>query len=172
MEFFSSWIISVQEGVRSNIRKPDILWLLSFVANNRVQAFLDDVDAIMKGFRYYRPQHSIQHIAEKAQEIVSLTHQYGEGWAIAGGIGTLVEDGVQNVLCLQPFGCIANHVVAKGVGNRLKEKHPQLNLLFLDIDAGTSEVNFFNRMHFFVDHAKNGDNRTHAVDKVAQVAIL
>jgi len=60
------------------------------------------------------------------------------------------------VLCLQPFGCIANHVVAKGMEKRMKELYPQLNLLFLDADAGISEVNFFNRMHFFISHAKEG----------------
>jgi predicted nucleotide-binding protein (sugar kinase/HSP70/actin superfamily) len=172
MEFFSGWFVSVKEGVRSNIKKPDILWLLSFWANKRVQTFLDEIDTVMKAFRYYRPHHTIQRIAEQAQEIVSLTHQYGEGWVIAGEIGTLVEDGVQNVLCLQPFGCIANHVVAKGVGTRLKEKHSQLNLLYLDIDAGTSEVNFFNRMHFFVDRAKNADNWKHTVEEAAQGVAL
>lgn len=172
MEFFSGWFVAIKEGVRSNIKNRDILWLLSFVANKRVQAFLNEVDAIMQGFRCYRPHHTIQHIAEKAQEIVALTHQYGEGWLIAGEIGTLVEDGFQNVLCLQPFGCIANHIVAKGVGTRLKEKHPQLNLLFLDVDAGTSEVNFYNRMHFFVDRAKTADNKTYPVEEVTQIASL
>lgn len=65
------------------------------------------------------------------------------------------------MLCLQPFGCIANHVIAKGVQKRLQEKYPRLNLLFLDADAGVSEVNFFNRMHFFVNHAREaaGDGR-------------
>ena len=64
-----------------------------------------------------------------------------------------------NVLCLQPFGCIANHVIAKGVQKRLQEKYPQLNLLFLDADAGVSEVNFFNRMHFFVNHARSAHSQ-------------
>jgi predicted nucleotide-binding protein (sugar kinase/HSP70/actin superfamily) len=73
---------------------------------------------------------------------------------IAGEIGEFVEHGVPNVLCLQPFGCIANQVIAKGVAKRMKEKYPPLNLLFLDADAGTSEVNFFNRLYFFVNHAK------------------
>ena len=73
---------------------------------------------------------------------------------IPGEIGELVRHGIQNVLCLQPFGCIANHVVAKGVARRLKETYPQLNLLLLDADAGLSEVNYLNRLHFFIDHAR------------------
>ena len=106
------------------------------------------------GYRYYRPHHNILAVADHAKEILSLNHQYGEGWLIAGEIAAYARDGVPNVLCLQPFGCIANHIVAKGVQKKLQEKYPQLNLLFLDADAGVSEVNFFNRMHFFANHAK------------------
>ena len=84
-----------------------------------------------------------------------MMHSYGESWLIAGEIGTMAEDGVPNVICLQPFGCIANQVTARGVAKRLKEHHRNLNLLFLDLDAGISEVNYFNRMHFFVDQARS-----------------
>ncbi len=89
-----------------------------------------------------------------AVSIVHLTHQYGEGWLLSGEIGEFVKSGVQNVLCLQPFGCIANHVIAKGVAKRLNETYPEMNLLFLDVDPGGSEVNFVNRAHFFVEQAK------------------
>ena len=74
-----------------------------------------------------------------------------------------MKDGVPNVLCLQPFGCIANHIVAKGAEKKMRELYPQLNLLFLDADAGVSEVNFFNRMHFFLNHAK--ESRHNASDE-------
>ena len=157
-EFFAGSFITLPEGVKANINKPSILMLLAAWADRHLQGFLDDVDEVMKGFRYYQPIHSIHSIAEQAQKSISLTHQYGEGWLIAGEIGTLVKEGVQDVLCLQPFGCIANHVVAKGVGTRLKENYPQLNLLYLDLDAGVSEVNLFNRLHFFIDHAKTTNN--------------
>ena len=112
---------------------------------------------MLRGYRRYQPRHSIEEVAARAQEILSLNHQYGEGWLIAGEIASMAQSGVQNVLCLQPFGCIANHVIAKGVQKRLQETFPQLNLLFLDADAGVSEVNFFNRMHFFVNHAKTAE---------------
>jgi len=158
LEFFSGWFVSAKSHVESNLRKLDIRWLLALRLEKYVRAFLDDVAAVMGGFRYYRPHHTIQDIAQKAQEIVALTHQYGEGWLIAGEIGEFVKDGIQNVLCLQPFGCIANQVVAKGVAKRLKEKYSRLNLLFLDLDAGVSEVNYFNRLHFFINHAKSASS--------------
>jgi predicted CoA-substrate-specific enzyme activase len=154
LEFFSGGLISIANGVKTHIKKPDALWLLSFLGRRLIENFLGNVSEIMADFRYHRAHHRIQDIAQKAQEITSLNHQYGEGWLIAGEIASFVKDGVNNVLCLQPFGCIANHVVAKGVQKRIKELYPQVNLLFLDADAGVSEVNFFNRMHFFVNHAK------------------
>ena len=102
----------------------------------------------------HRPNHTIRHIAKAASDIIDLTNHYGEGWLIPGEICSLVKEGIPNTLCLQPFGCIANHVVAKGIEKRMKERYPDLNILFLDADAGTSEVNFHNRLYFFIDHAK------------------
>jgi predicted nucleotide-binding protein (sugar kinase/HSP70/actin superfamily) len=152
-EFFAGGIVSIEHGVKTNVKQRDALWLLTVLGEKLAQSYLKQFDAIMQGYRYYHRHHDIQDIAGKAQEILSLNHQYGEGWLIAGEIASFARDGVPNVLCLQPFGCIANHVIAKGVQKRLKEKYPRLNLLFLDADAGVSEVNFFNRMHFFVNHA-------------------
>ncbi len=154
-EFFDGGLISEDHGVKTHVRKRDAYWLYTILGQKLVTHFLNQFDAIMQGYRHYRPRHSIRDVAKLAQEILSLNHQYGEGWLIAGEVASLAQDGVQNVLCLQPFGCIANHVIAKGVQKRLQEKYNQLNLLFLDADAGVSEVNFFNRMHFFVNHAKN-----------------
>ncbi|HDQ71276.1 MAG TPA: CoA activase [Chloroflexi bacterium] len=154
MEFFAGGLVSLKNSVQTHVRRVDLLWLISFLGKKLIGSFLDDIGDVMDRFRYGHRHHDIQEIANWAEEILSLNHQYGEGWLIAGEIASLVRDGIQNVLCLQPFGCIANHVVAKGVQKRLKERYPQLNLLFLDADAGVSEVNFFNRMHFFVNRAK------------------
>jgi len=156
LEFFASGLVLMDNRVKSNLKRPNLLWMLSFLGKRLLRNFLHEVDEIMQTYRHYRPYHDIQEIARKAQEIVSLNHQYGEAWLIAGEIASFAREGINNVLCLQPFGCIANHVVAKGVEKRIKELYPQLNLLFLDADAGVSEVNFFNRMHFFINHAKEG----------------
>ncbi|MCP4543092.1 MAG: CoA activase [Chloroflexi bacterium] len=153
-EFFVAWFPSIKAKVKANIKRPDILWLLAPVLNKYTQALQNHVETVMEEFRYYRPSHTIQDVAKKAQEIVDLAHQYGESWLIAGEIGEFMAHGIPNVLCLQPFGCIANQVIAKGVTKRMKEKFPQLNLLYLDCDAGTSEVNFVNRLYFFINHAR------------------
>ena len=155
VEFFAGGIVSTDISVRTHLKRPNLLWAISFLGKKLIRNFLDKFDDIMQKYRLYHPHYDIQEIAWKAQEVVSLNHQYGEYWLLSGEIASYVKDGIHNVLCLQPFGCIANHVIAKGVQKRMKELYPQLNLLFLDADAGVSEVNFFNRMHFFINQARN-----------------
>lgn len=154
-EFFAGGIVTIQHSAKTNIKRRDSLWLIMILGQKLAQNFLKQFDTIMQRYCHYHPSHNIKDVAGRAEEILSLNHQYGEGWLIAGETASLVEDGIKNVLCLQPFGCIVNHVIAKGVQKKLQKKYPELNILFLDVDEGVSEVNFFNRMHFFIDHAKN-----------------
>ena len=70
--------------------------------------------------------------------------------------------GVQNVVSLQPFGCIANHIISKGVEKKIKTLFPQMNLLFLDFDSGSSEVNVHNRLYFMIKSAKGHDMAEHS----------
>jgi len=160
LEFFAAGIIHVQQKVKTNIARRDTLWLLTLLAKKILHNYLDEVHEVMKEYRRFHHHPDIDTIAKNAQEILSLNHQYGEGWLISGEIASFVKDEIPNVLCLQPFGCIANHIVAKGAEKKMRELYPQLNLLFLDADAGVSEVNFFNRMHFFLNHAKESNRVT------------
>jgi predicted nucleotide-binding protein (sugar kinase/HSP70/actin superfamily) len=154
LTFFTGSFVLMKMGVKERIRKPDWLWGLSVVAQRAVQPLLDESEAILHEYRHYPHHRRIDDIAQTASATVHLTHQYGEGWLLSGEIGEFVKAGVNNVLCLQPFGCIANHVIAKGVARRLKDIYPDVNLLFLDLDAGGSEVNLINRAHFFIEQAK------------------
>ena len=83
-----------------------------------------------------------------------MSANFGEGWLIPAELASFAESGVNNVVSLQPFGCIANHVISKGVEKRVKSLYPKMNLLFLDFDSSTSDANVFNRLHFMVDNAK------------------
>ncbi len=158
LEFFTSSFLCQEANVNAHVAHHDLLWMLSRTLKGMVARAKSEVDGVMERFRYYTPGHTIDQIARHAQEFVDLTNQFGEGWLIPGEIGSLVEQGVNNVLCLQPFGCLANHVIAKGIEKRLKETFPQLNILFLDSDAGVSEVNFYNRLYFFVNHVHTAEN--------------
>lgn len=102
-------------------------------------------------FRYYRPFTNIFDEAKEVNGVVSLAAQFGEGWLLPSDIISMVRQGVNNVASLQPFGCIANHIVSKGIEKKLKKEYPQLNLVSLDFDSGVSVVNVTNRLLLFLD---------------------
>lgn len=100
----------------------------------------------------YRPFTDIFKDAEKASRIVSLAGDFGEGWSLPAEIANMAEEGIRSVVSLQPFGCIANHIISKGVEKRIKDLYPQMSLLFLDFDSNTSEANVYNRLHFMIQN--------------------
>ena len=102
-------------------------------------------EALAKSKRFSAP-HQISHLAEKASHILSLGHQMGEGWFLTAEIISLIEDGVNNVICMQPFGCLPNHVTGKGVIKELRNRYPLSNVVTVDYDPGSSHVNQLNRI--------------------------
>jgi predicted nucleotide-binding protein (sugar kinase/HSP70/actin superfamily) len=83
--------------------------------------------------------------------------QFGEGWLLALELVEMVTHGVKDVISLQPFGCISNHIVAKGIYRELKDQYGA-NLLLLDFESGTSRANVLNRLELFLsDNEKPGD---------------
>jgi len=115
---------------------------------------LTRIDRIMQEFRFYRKPYNLKDIAEITSNVVSLANQFGEGWLLTAEMIAMLEDGIGNIVCLQPFGCIANHITGRGMEKKLKEMFPHFNLLSLDMDAGTSEVNILNRLHFMIIGAR------------------
>lgn len=109
------------------------------------------INRLASRFRYYRPFTNIFDDAKEVNGVVSLAAQFGEGWLLPSDIISLVRQGVNNVASLQPFGCIANHIVSKGIEKKLKKMYPQLNLVSLDFDSGVSAVNVTNRLLLFID---------------------
>ena len=90
---------------------------------------------------------SLRRLSEEAAQIVSLANQAGEGWLLPAEMIAMYQSGVRDIICMQPFGCLGNHVTGKGISQRMKKLYPEANLLFLDMDAGQSEVNILNRLH-------------------------
>ena len=97
-------------------------------------------------------------LAKMASDIVSNGNQTGEGWFLTGEMLELLHTGVPNIVCAQPFGCLPNHVVGKGVIKELRAKHPGSNIVAVDYDPGASEVNQLNRIKLMLATAsKNLD---------------
>ena len=111
-------------------------------------------DSCGAGFRYWSDFKDIFHEAKEAEKIINLNAQFGEGWLLPAEVASYYNSGVKNVLSLQPFGCIANHIIVRGVEKRMKELFPRLNLLSLDFDSGVSDVNVTNRLLLFMDNLK------------------
>ncbi|MBT8339452.1 MAG: hypothetical protein HKP58_06405, partial [Desulfatitalea sp.] len=154
INFFSQSFINSRIDIKEYLTKRNIFMPINSLLLGMLRNFLKRVDLVLKDFQFYRPFPDIEDIADKALKVVDLANQYGEGWLIPGEVISLAESGVENIVCLQPFGCIANQVIAKGIEKRLRDLYPNLNILFLDLDANTSKANFFNRLHFLVQGAK------------------
>ncbi|MDO4493783.1 MAG: acyl-CoA dehydratase activase-related protein [Clostridia bacterium] len=111
------------------------------------------LDALNDSKRFEAPM-PIAEIAENTRPILSIGNQYGEGWFLTGEMIELIQTGVPNIVCIQPFACLPNHVVGKGVIKKLKEAYPQANIAAVDYDPGASEVNQLNRIKLMLSTAK------------------
>ncbi|MDR1020825.1 MAG: acyl-CoA dehydratase activase [Synergistaceae bacterium] len=113
----------------------------------------------LKGTRFGEP-HDIYGMAELAGGMVSLANQAGEGWLLSAEMMRLIESGVNNVLCIQPFACLPNHVTGKGVMKELKRRYRGANILALDYDISVSNVNQLNRIKLLMATARCGNTGT------------
>ena len=89
-----------------------------------------------------------------ANAFVSQGNQCGEGWFLTGEMLELINTGVPNIVCVQPFGCLPNHIVGKGVIKSLRAAHKEANIVAIDYDPGASEVNQLNRIKLMLATAK------------------
>ncbi|MBQ8228913.1 MAG: 2-hydroxyacyl-CoA dehydratase [Clostridia bacterium] len=110
------------------------------------------IKALEKSKRF-EPAMKIENVAELAKPFLSLGNQYGEGWFLAGEMAELINTGTPNIVCIQPFACLPNHVVGKGVIKAMKNKYPQANIAAVDYDPGASEVNQVNRIKLLLSAA-------------------
>ncbi len=102
--------------------------------------------AALKSSRRFTAPHPVARMAALAQEVTSLGNQTGEGWLLTAEMLELLHSGVGNIACLQPFGCLPNHITGKGVLKELRRLHPEANVTAIDYDPGASEVNQLNRI--------------------------
>ena len=96
---------------------------------------------------------TIYELADYAAPIVSIGNQTGEGWFLTGEMVELIKSGAQNIVCTQPFACLPNHIVGKGVIKELRRRYPESNIVAVDYDPGASEVNQLNRIKLMLSTA-------------------
>ena len=102
----------------------------------------------------FKQEDFIGKIADKTSKYISIGHQSGEGWFLLGEMIELIEHGVPNIVCVQPFGCLPNHITGKGMIKKLKEEYSHSNIVSIDYDPAYSEVNQINRIKLMLSVAK------------------
>ena len=102
----------------------------------------------------FEPPVFFKNLRKKIRGLVSLGHQTGEGWLLTAEIVELLEAGVNNILCMQPFGCLPNHITGKGFVKEIKKRFPKANIIAVDYDPGASESNQVNRIKLMMSISK------------------
>ncbi|MDO4848886.1 MAG: acyl-CoA dehydratase activase-related protein [Coriobacteriia bacterium] len=114
----------------------------------------DRLNKMLEASSRFEAYPDIWELAEKAEQVLSLCNGMGEGWLLTAEMCDLIETGTPNIVCCSPFACLPNHVVGKAVIKRLREMHPESNIVAVDYDPGASEVNQLNRIKLMISVAK------------------
>ena len=130
--------------------KEDIIGQLGIAY---IDSYRNLIRQALSGTRFGAPR-PVDELAEMAEPFVDLGNQYGEGWLLTAEMVELIADDAPNIVCVQPFGCLPNHITGKGVIKAIREKYPLANIVPIDYDASASAVNQFNRIKLMLAQAK------------------
>lgn len=125
--------------------------------------FRKPVRKALENSTHFAPFPTIDELADEAHDILCEGHCTGEGWFLTAEMLHLIHDGTPNIICVQPFACMPNHVVGKGMLRPVRARHPEANIVVVDYDPGASEVNQMNRIKLMMHtaHMNHTDsNRT------------
>ncbi|MDA8442858.1 MAG: acyl-CoA dehydratase activase-related protein [Peptococcaceae bacterium] len=120
---------------------------------NWIETFRHDLKKALTASKRFSAPKSITEIAKYAEKHLSLANQTGEGWFLTGEMVELIHSGVNNIVCLQPFACLPNHITGKGMIRELRRAYPMANIAPIDYDPGASEVNQLNRIKLMLSVA-------------------
>ena len=133
--------------------------LVGNIANAFLEYIRKDARKYLSESKRFHAPARIEELAKLAEPIVSVGNQTGEGWFLTGEMLELIHSGVNNIVCAQPFACLPNHVVGKGVIKELRARHPLANIVAVDYDPGASEVNQLNRIKLMLATAERNLNK-------------
>lgn len=109
---------------------------------------------VMKEQGSFEPLHDFEHLRKLADKYINQGVVMGEGWLIPAEMAALAKSGVENIICTQPFGCLPNHIVAKGMSRAIKQDNPNANIVAIDYDPGATRVNQENRIKLMLANAR------------------
>lgn len=158
-------------GVIANelLKERKIKSVISQTAIKLMNLFEKDAKkALEKSKKGYLPTCDIWHLADNVQSVLSTGNQTGEGWFLTAEMLEYMENGIQNIVCVQPFACLPNHVVGKGVIKTIRDTYPDANIVPVDYDPGASEANQTNRIKLLMTVAKDNLKAEQKEKKVLQ----
>ncbi len=151
--FFANSFVNQHINKKYHIKKTSTPTWVSDIFYKIMLLTVNKFNKACQPFPYYLPFSDIFHEAKLSEQIIHPAANFGEGWLIPAEIAAFAEQEIYNVISLQPFGCIANHVISKGIEKKVKKIYPKMNLLSLDFDGGVSATNIHNRLHFLVENS-------------------
>lgn len=191
--FGNNFVADLLEKEGAEVILPDFMGFIKFMATHKVtfnsllktnptiakisKAAINLIDllendsksALAKSKKNYLPPCNIWHLEEAVKDVLSIGNQTGEGWFLTAEMIEYIENGIPNIVCVQPFACLPNHVVGKGVIKTIREKYPNANISPVDYDPGASEANQTNRIKLLMtvakDNLKNEQLHKKAINK-------
>ncbi len=191
--FGNNYVVDLLEKEGAEVVLPDFMGFIKFMATHRITfntllnsnkmsaaisrialKLIDLVEkdtkiALAKSSKNYLPPCDIWHLEDKVKDILSIGNQTGEGWFLTAEMVEYIENDIPNIVCVQPFACLPNHVVGKGVIKTIRSKYPMANITPVDYDPGASETNQANRIKLLMTVAKDNlklkQNEKKALDK-------
>ena len=152
VKFIATHKITFNELLKTNATKAKIFE----IAISLIDILEKDVKlALTKSNKDYLLPCDIWHLEEKVQDVLSIGNQTGEGWFLTAEMIEYIENGIPNIICVQPFACLPNHVVGKGVIKTIRSMFPEANIAPVDYDPGASEANQANRIKLLMTVAKD-----------------
>ena len=124
-----------------------------------IETLMKPINRAYAKSRHFEPSTSIFELVKYAEPVVSIGNETGEGWFLTGEMIELIKSGVPNIVCIQPFGCLPNHIVGKGVIKQIRRLYPEANIAAIDYDPGASEVNQLNRIKLMLATAQKNLHR-------------
>lgn len=184
--FGNNYVADLLEKEGAEVVLPDFMGFVKFMAthkitfnqllnSNKISAAVSKIAlklinlmekdtkmALEKSNKNYLPTCDIYHLEDKVKDILSIGNQTGEGWFLTAEMVEYIENDIPNIVCVQPFACLPNHVVGKGVIKTIRSKYPMANITPVDYDPGASETNQANRIKLMMavakDNLKNSKN--------------
>ena len=145
-------------------------WSHPFIrmANNYIQHLQLKANKAIKAQNIFREPDTFKEVVQCSQGIIDRGNKMGEGWLLTSEMVALIKSGVNNIVCCQPFGCLPNHIVAKGMTRKLKTIYPNANIVAVDYDPSATKVNQENRLKLMLSNARLNEKFLHGEEETTK----